>query len=142
MCSCFFYTLVCTELQHFINKLFTFERKTANDIDMKDVDGWTFWNNVDSELTRRNWNLGKLCAATGIPYNTISVQRVRHSLPKIEQVYKMASSLNVSMEFLLTGNESSNSLSPRLRNIINACMKADELDLLLVERILRNYSET
>lgn len=77
----------------------------SQDSDMKTVDGAVFWMNVDAILSDRKTTLREFCAGTGISYSTISTQRVRHSIPKLEQLLEMGKALNTSIEKLIYGSD-------------------------------------
>ena len=67
------------------------------------LDERAFWLRVDRMLEQMQMTLGQMCQKLGLSYNTLNTQRKRNTLPKIEQLYGMASILNTSMEYLLTG---------------------------------------
>lgn len=107
---------------------------------MKTVDGAVFWMNVDAILSDKKITLREFCASTGISYHTISTQRVRHSIPKLEQLLEMGDVLNTSIEKLIYGSkgkEERTIFPARVMTIAMRCMVASEEDLTLVERILR-----
>lgn len=112
----------------------------SQDSDMKTVDGAVFWMNVDAILSDRKTTLREFCASTGISYSTISTQRVRHSIPKLEQLLEMGQALNTSIEKLIYGSdyEEDRIVFPaRVMTIAMRCITASNEDLTLVERILR-----
>ena len=112
----------------------------SQDSDMKTVDGAVFWMNVDAILSDRKTTLREFCASTGISYSTISTQRVRHSIPKLEQLLEMGKALNTPIEKLIYGSdyEEGRIVFPaRVMTIAMRCITASNEDLMLVERILR-----
>jgi hypothetical protein len=103
----------------------------ANDI--KD-----FWITIDNLLSERKASLVDMCEVTGIVYGTVNSQRVRGSLPKLDQLHLMAQYFGTSIENLVYPQETFTSPKlKRINNIRKACLIASEEDLLLVERILR-----
>ena len=112
----------------------------SQDSDMKTVDGAVFWMNVDAILSDRKTTLREFCASTGISYSTISTQRVRHSIPKLEQLLEMGEALNTSIEKLIYGSDYKEGgivFPARVMTIAKRCMIASDEDLSLVERVLR-----
>ena len=95
----------------------------------------TFWGRIDMLLDRRKATLRDMSNATGIKYNTLAIQRTRHSLPNSEQLYEISQYLNLTMEFILTGKEEKG-YPPRIQTIADHCLTAPEDDLRLVEKVL------
>ena len=104
---------------------------------MKLFDGNEFWQNLSDELDRRGLNNMKLAEKAGLAYRTITTQRNRHTIPGAEQLYRMSVALGVTMEFLLTGQDTDIATPPRIMRIIEKCRSASDEDLALVERVLR-----
>lgn len=100
---------------------------------MQELNGRMFWNNFDNVLLKKGENLTVFAERTGIGYKTMSVQRTRHSIPNIIQVFKMATALDVSIEHLLTGQEDISNLSPEAKAVQN-----DKELQALVRAILRD----
>lgn len=101
-------------------------------------EGRAFWDNIDTLLAERNYTLTDMCNKAGIAYNTVNGQRVRQSIPKLEQLLVMAQFFGTSIESLIMPNKQI--ISPHLKRIDairRACLIASEEDLKLVERILR-----
>ena len=63
-----------------------------------------FWNRVDELLYSKRTTMSELSKTTGINYGTIAAQRTRMNLPKADQIRTIASFLDVSVEYLLTGD--------------------------------------
>lgn len=108
---------------------------------MKAIDGRQFWLHVDSLIAAKGMSLGDFCKKADMNYNTVSYQRVRRALPKIEQLLGMSEVLGISIEDLVSGKDGYKKpaviFTPRIMNIASHCMTATEEDLILVERILR-----
>lgn len=63
-----------------------------------------FWNNVKSELDYLGIQLKEFCFDNKLNYNSICNAISKNTIPNIELVYKIASALNLSMDYLYTGN--------------------------------------
>ena len=63
-----------------------------------------FWNNVKSELDYRGIQLKEFCFDNKLNYNSICNAISKNTIPNIELVYKIASALNLSMDYLYTGD--------------------------------------
>ena len=103
---------------------------------MKVFDPRQFWLNIDNILYLRNMLIKDLCQKIDVPYNTLIIQRNRHSMPKTEQVALMAEALNVSIDQLIYGKSAQPALPKRIQTIVDACLNATDEDLMLVERVL------
>lgn len=66
----------------------------------------------------------------GISQQVISNWKSRNTFPKSDDLYKIADFLNVSMEFLLTGEEKNNEYSP------------DEIELISNYRSLQDHDKS
>lgn len=62
-------------------------------------------------------------------------------IPKADDLLALASGLNTTIEFLLTGEKKKDAYPERIQRIIDKCMSAGETDLEIVERVLRIDSE-
>ena len=100
------------------------------------VDGNTFWNRVDEELTLSNRTIRDMASSMDIVYGSILDARKRNSIPKIEIIHKVATFLGLPIERLVTDSAVPSYLK-RIDRIRRACLVATEEDLQLVERILR-----
>lgn len=54
----------------------------------------------------------------GFSISTVSSWKQHNTIPKTESLYKIAKYLHVSMEWLLTGEESDNSLPPDIQKTV------------------------
>lgn len=70
---------------------------------MTELEVMRVWGRFDDLLKARDKTLTDFAAVSGVKYNTISIQRTRHSLPNVEQFATMASYVGSTMEYLLTG---------------------------------------
>lgn len=68
----------------------------------------SFAENLRNELTYNDIKIKELSARTKIPYTTLlSYMNDKKSLPNVEAGVKIAKILNVSVEYLVTGYDSS-----------------------------------
>ena len=72
-----------------------------------------------------------------IEYNTVKSWYQNQRIPNSENLLILSATLGVSMEFLLTGEDSIIQYPHRIKIIADKCLKASKNDLVLVERILR-----
>ena len=64
-----------------------------------------FWNRVDSELKQKELTLTRLWKRTGISPSTGNGWRIFNRYPDAESLLKIAKALDVSIEWLMTGEE-------------------------------------
>ena len=95
---------------------------------------YQFWNRVD--LLRGNLQLNDLANKAGIKYQRIKEQRSSGRIPSVEDVYKISTVLNTSIEYLLTGENGLSlsspeakavSESPELQALVRAVMRDPQL---------------
>lgn len=65
-----------------------------------------FWNNVKTLIKNQRTTQEKLCKSCGISLSTFVSWIHNSRLPDVENAYKIASALNTSVEYLVTGRES------------------------------------
>ena len=63
------------------------------------------WGRIDRILEARGIGLMDLCAGAGMNYKSIKSQRSRIDLNKLDDAVKIAKFLNVSIDFIATGEE-------------------------------------
>lgn len=79
----------------------------------QDVRG--FWNRTYDRLIERRTTVGDLAAAIGVSYNIIPNWKSKGRYPQVEYLVPMSDFLEVSIDYLLTGQERrSRSLGDRL----------------------------
>ena len=108
---------------------------------MTELEVMRFWERFDNYIAKKGDNLTSFTEKTGIKYKTLSMQRMRHSLPNLEQALIMAKYLGISVNELMSGKTDSTAYPKRIQRIIDKCMSAGETDLEIVERVLRIDSE-
>lgn len=99
------------------------------------IDAKDFWDRVD----KRNPypTLMELAENSGCTYTKVRQQRVKRILPKTEDVFAISRQLNVSVDFLLTGEALPTPYCKRVQRIANRCqISATEVQLFMVEQIL------
>ena len=99
------------------------------------IEAVTLWKRIDDLNPYKT--LKRLSDETGLDYRNIKKQRYLDRIPKSEDLYQIASKLNCSMEYLLTGVEFK-TYPERIEKIaLKLTYFATEEDYILVERILR-----
>jgi len=97
-------------------------------------DARLFWNRFDS--LRNGRTVKDIANSIGVEYELIRVQRTRYRIPKASIVVLLARELGTTTEFLVTG-ENNDQLPSYLRAIVNRLLIADEVDVQMVQRILK-----
>lgn len=98
-------------------------------------DAYRFWKNVD--VACNGMSLTSLSEKSGVNYRTMVNQRSINRMPSLYDAYLLAGALGVSIEFLMTGIKKDAPIFPsRIMAIARACEKADEMTLVMVERVL------
>lgn len=65
-----------------------------------------FWKNVDNVREYRELSRKELAYKAGFSLTSLSTGIARNSIPSADVAYRIAKTLNVSIEYLLTGIES------------------------------------
>lgn len=83
-----------------------------------------FWENVDEELKFRGMERKELGAKAGFPESYISKGIARKSCPSADLALRIAKVLNVSIEYLLTGEEpkkknADQGIKPEIKQLIS-----------------------
>ena len=95
------------------------------------------WNRIDAVRTE---SLTSLCTRVNVSYPRIKRNRTDCRLPSLTDLYLLSKGLNTSIEFLLTGNDTSE-FPPRILTIAKRCLDAEEDDLRLIEKVLNIKKE-
>lgn len=97
----------------------------------------SFKNNLRNELNYHNMTVKELSAKTGIPKPTIdSYLGTRQTMPPADIALKIAKTLNVTVEYLLNGTDSSipkNNFTPALKMVEKDLLLLDENTFKIVE---------
>ena len=67
----------------------------------------SFWENVDYIREYRDMSRKELAYKAGFSLTSLSTGIKRNSIPSADVAYRIAKTLNVSIEYLITGKESS-----------------------------------
>lgn len=113
---------------------------------MKPFDAYALWARVDK--ARGNCSLNDIAKSTGINYQRIKEQRSSNRIPSAEDMFKLSKVLNVSFEYLLTGESTESPLiSPEARLVdqdeeLKALVRAISHDrrlLSAISAVVRSY---
>ena len=112
--------------------------------------GYNFWKNLDA--CKGRVSLADLAKKISLNYKSILDQRTSNRLPKLEDAYRIALELNVSVEYLLTGESSSLPAEAKavmedesLRLLVRYCMEDRRLLSaieLLVHRVKQDEEKS
>ena len=108
---------------------------------MAELTGKDFWGRIYAEQYKQKMTDSALSDMSGIPYGTIHTQKARQTLPKADILLALCKALNVSADYLLTGEVKQDFYPRRIERIIDRCLAASGDDLALVERVLRIESD-
>jgi len=102
-----------------------------------------FKENLKSELAYQDMLVKELAKATGISRHTIdNYLNVRERIPTADVAVKIAQSLGVSVEYLVTGEEKSqdkSSLGPEIRTLVQNFKLLSEEDRKMVISIIQLF---
>lgn len=98
----------------------------------------SFKDRVKSELRRKNWVVKELAVHAGISKRTLDTYlRENFSLPPVDNAVKIARALDVTVEYLVTGETSRRVVLPLdIRNIVEKLEILDEGDRKAVESLI------
>ena len=111
------------------------------------MDG-NFKENLRAELDYAGLTVKELSAKTGIAKGTLDCYLgVRASMPPADIAVKIANALDVSVEYLVTGQDTQKQeklLDPNIRSIISTLLELNKKDIetiLGLSKLLKNQSE-
>lgn len=91
---------------------------------MNEFDGFMFWKRFDS--LRPQGDLKEFVREHGLDYVRVTNQRSDCRMPKINDLYAIAQSLNVSIEYLLTGKDTKlQAYPPRIQAVVDILLEDD-----------------
>lgn len=98
--------------------------------------GYDFWNQIDA--INNYSTLKELAEAASVNYVRMRNQRSDNRIPGAEDLYGLAQALNVSMEYLLTGETPSTYTprTPQVKAIFDGILHATQAELDIIYRIL------
>lgn len=67
--------------------------------------GMDFYERVKDAVRQKGYSLIPFLNGLGINYDSYKSAKRAGNLPRADEAYKIASALNVSLEYLLTGND-------------------------------------
>lgn len=98
---------------------------------------YQFWKRVDIQLSEKKLGLNDLSEKTQISYASIRGWRSKDRVPGAEDLLKIATTLKVSVDYLLAGSDASTSIlspeakaveeSPELQALVRAVMRDPQL---------------
>lgn len=105
-----------------------------------------FWRRVDQMVKEKNVTLKGFCASIGVAHSTFSNQRTYSVLPpKIEQVAAMAKYLDVTIDFLLYGNEENDPIlkeykgTETFRRLVDKCYACNQDQRQVLETMIDSW---
>ena len=101
-----------------------------------------FWNNVKEELDYKLLSQKELAAKTKISYNTIQSWITKDRLPDASDSVKIAKVLDVSVEYLVTGQENTKKqTSAELNELLHDIRHLSADDLQIVRIVVHRLAE-
>ena len=94
-------------------------------------DGYIFWKQFDA-LRDPNISLKAIINNSGLNYELVKVQRSLNRIPKVQEVVRLASYLNVPIEFLL---QEQALLSSRNKTRLDIYRALEHVDASIIESI-------
>lgn len=103
----------------------------------------SFWSNVKEELDYNLMSQKELAAKIGISYNTLQSWITKDRLPDAADSVKIANTLGVTVEYLVTGSDTSSSQSenPQVKEIILDIRHLSKSDLGLVHDMIKRMAK-
>ena len=86
-----------------------------------------FWKNLKDELEYNMMTQKQLADSIKVSYNTFQSWITKDRLPNAEQAVKIAMALNTSVEYLVTGKHTQNTLAQNRHIITELKQKVDTL---------------
>ena len=97
---------------------------------MKELNAYEFWNRID--CSKGPMSLKELAEQANVKYTSIKDQRSKNRLPNLIDAYALASILNTTIDYLLTG-ENTSTLSEEAQAV-----ERDEKLRLLVNTLMHD----
>ncbi len=102
----------------------------------------SFKENLKEELLYQDIQYKEFAGMLNIPYSTmLSYINNTNTVPKVDTAYKMAKILNVSVEFLVTGNPEDNLLKQNLSIIEKELFSLPLSIISLIQNMIHSYYE-
>lgn len=107
---------------------------------MSDTMSMNFWKRAKVEVTRNNTTFRWLAERIGVSETTMSGWRKTGVLPRADHALLIASLLDVSLTYLVTGEDSQTpDLRPQEREILKMVKGLSDTDLRVVSSLVRAY---
>jgi hypothetical protein len=114
----------------------TFKRKLFSRI-MLLMRGDIFWKMVKKEIDAQKTSFEWLYQKTDIPKGTFASWKSRKIIPRADEAFCIASALNVTVEYLLTGLDKAIPSSNKIiQSIVETVISFDAVDLETTQTIL------
>jgi len=99
-----------------------------------------FGENLKQELTYNGMLKKELSALSGVHKRAIDTYvRTRASMPPADAAVKIAKALGVTVEYLVTGEDSS--MSKEVRRITRSILNLNQRDRKLIDSLLKSMNE-
>ena len=96
-----------------------------------------FAENVKSEIEYRDIQIKELAGKTGISRNTLTKYLSgRKAQPGVENAVRIAKALGVSVEYLVSGSDREEVMTPKVRDILRQYLSLSEFNRRTVEDLL------
>lgn len=97
------------------------------------MNAYNFWKNFDNAKDGRE--IKEICKAANITYQRIADQRSDCRFPRLEDAYALASTLNISLDYLMSGKRGQHQgYSDRALRVAAAFDKAPDIDKDYIEQ--------
>lgn len=100
-----------------------------------------FWDNVKAELDFQGLLVKELSQKSGLNFNSLCNGMSRKTIPSVEVAYKIASALNVSIEYLYSGIRQKNELSQDDKSLLNEYHQLSDHDKKVLKTILATMNK-
>ena len=101
-----------------------------------------FYSRVKNEVKKTKTSLQELVIGLGINHDTYYAQKRAGNLPRADEALKIAKALGVSVEYLVTGEESysdKSSIKPEIRELLSDLKQLNKNDREMVHAIIQLY---
>lgn len=98
-------------------------------------DSHDYWNRVWKKLTEKNISLKELSEGTNVSYGVMRQYKTNNRLPKTDVQVKIASYLDTTVEYLITGKEVFNQDNEDFNYLFNALKNNPDLCRTIVALI-------
>lgn len=114
---------------------------------MKNDNANKFWSRFDKIRLNKDLSISQVCNLNkGLVYRTITQQRTRNILPNVETLVMLSESLEISLDYLITGEEYKNPFYQELENNLEAkelcckLLKCNKHQLDLINSMINSWA--